>query len=750
MRTLTVLAFLCLCNTGYAQKHNNNWCFGDGINLSFNTLPPTTTPCAIDTRENAASVSNRNTGDLLFYADSDEVWNKNHQLMPNGSNISADRSNSGMQGTIIVPFIDSPDKYYIFTVGSTDTDPEGVLTYSVVDMNLDGGRGDVVQGRKNVLVDSGRFNEAMTTVPDDCGNIWLVLNQRNSNDFYAYKITKYGILNNPVTSPIIVHNQVPYGIMTMKISPDRSKLVLIAPSYFGMPSYVTLHDFDINTGRVSNNIILTQNSFHTGAFSANSQRLYITGHIREVYQYDLAQTSTAAIVASAKLVHKSNLAGIIVSMQRGPDDNLYLAFNIPEYLDRITNADNLYPNCTYTVSAIDLQSRRARLGMPQEVKYAKPYIGQRYTSRMDTTVCLSPAITLKAPSGRQNYTWQDGTQGDELQVTDYGTYWVTSTDGACTDYVDSFVINGDVDVYTANHTATICNGKPVILVPDTIITTADYKWNDGSNDTVYKTDAGGRYWVITTLATSCVVFHDTFDVEKVDIDVIVSTNDTIICRGDTIMVQSSSNISAATYKWTSGDIGSTGRAWESGYNTVTASYKGCEAKDDVYLAEVLPVGIDLGNDTFLCGTERLQLPKYVTNLSIDDYQWSTGSTGISLTITEPGTYYVTVSNRCHSASDTVNIIRKGCNVFMPSAFSPNRDGLNDILKIEGDLSDITTYQMIIYNRWGQQVYQSTYKYDGWDGQYKEKNVEIGTYYYYIEYTAFGEKQQVKGSVILVR
>jgi gliding motility-associated-like protein len=117
------------------------------------------------------------------------------------------------------------------------------------------------------------------------------------------------------------------------------------------------------------------------------------------------------------------------------------------------------------------------------------------------------------------------------------------------------------------------------------------------------------------------------------------------------------------------------------------------------------------------------------------------------------TYVLTGTNEqgC-TATDTINIwVVKSGSIFVPSAFSPNGDGVNDLL-----MPQIVGYSQInyfhIFNRWGQQVYSSTRdNYPGWDGRYNGTPGDLGVYYWVINVTnADGKKEEKKGDVTLIR
>ncbi|HOB27707.1 MAG TPA: hypothetical protein PKJ07_06165, partial [Bacteroidales bacterium] len=98
---LFFLLVFIINETLYSQNEGNNWYFGENAGLSFNTAPPTPlTNGQLDTYEGCATVSDKN-GNLLFYTDGMTVYDKMHNIMPNGSNLFGHSSST--QSAIIVP-----------------------------------------------------------------------------------------------------------------------------------------------------------------------------------------------------------------------------------------------------------------------------------------------------------------------------------------------------------------------------------------------------------------------------------------------------------------------------------------------------------------------------------------------------------------------------------------------------------------------------------------------------------------------
>ena len=253
----TVLFFIfCLISfCSFSQNEASNWYFGSNAGLRFNPDGSTTNlnDGRLNTIEGCATISNSG-GNLLFYTDGITVWNRLHNPMPNGIGLYGDPSSS--QSAIVVPKPNDPNIYYIFTVDtSIGGDPDMGFNYSIVDMTLNSGLGDVISTSKNInlLQDS---SEKISAVLKDCDtkSIWVITFGSSTgivednpvfNTFYAYEVSNSGVNTTPVKSTVNTFITDSRGYL--KLSPDGTKL---ACANIGYGLY--LFDFDTTTGMVSN------------------------------------------------------------------------------------------------------------------------------------------------------------------------------------------------------------------------------------------------------------------------------------------------------------------------------------------------------------------------------------------------------------------------------------------------------------------------------------------------------------------
>ncbi|MBE0647105.1 MAG: gliding motility-associated C-terminal domain-containing protein [Bacteroidales bacterium] len=155
--------------------------------------------------------------------------------------------------------------------------------------------------------------------------------------------------------------------------------------------------------------------------------------------------------------------------------------------------------------------------------------------------------------------------------------------------------------------------------------------------------------------------------------------------------------------------------------------------------------VNLGEDKPLCN-EPLILNAFFPGAA---YLWQDGSSDSIYLVTEPGVYYVHVYVDECSRTDSIVLDECPIKFWIPTAFTPNGDGLNDTFHPVG--TEITGYSMKIFNRWGEMIFETRTIEPGWDGTCHGEPCKADTYVYLIHYkTASGEYSQVKGNISLIR
>lgn len=186
------------------------------------------------------------------------------------------------------------------------------------------------------------------------------------------------------------------------------------------------------------------------------------------------------------------------------------------------------------------------------------------------------------------------------------------------------------------------------------------------------------------------------------------------------------------------------------YNVVYTTAKGCDSMVPYYVKVLKnPASLSLGNDT--CIEEKDSLVLKATG-GFTSYNWMNTITNDSIfTVTQPGKYWVEVSNRCGTKRDSIEVFKK-CDfeIYMPNAFTPNGDGLNDYFGVP-NYNKNKLVKLSIYNRWGQLIFQTTDINKRWDGSFKKNPQPMGAYVYYLEMeTLHGKAITKKGVITMIR
>lgn len=376
-----------LCCNAFSQKYDNNWIFGDSTGLSFSSEPPSYVNSAITGYEANASISDTD-GNLLFYTNGQNVWNKEHQIMPNGDSLEIGRlflvsdndgfSSSITQGTIILPKPGSSE-YYIFYIQAQSV-PEDLygLEYAVINVDLDGGLGDVTS--KNIKIYDGKLSEKMQAVKHANGrDWWLLLRTMKEEDsdtqyFLRYLITPYGIGD---ATLLEIGSDDLYGTGEMIFSQDGALLA------YTLNDYLYLYNFDRCTGELteSNFIQIEDHYLYGCSFSQNGSKIYLSeGCGKDLYQYEIFD---GTIIDSTKKViyHGPTSSYCQSQLELGPDRKLYFAFASDEAFSNDYNVrnqnlsvinfpDEAFPSCDFDTNTISLGDKRVLFGLPNMPNYS--------------------------------------------------------------------------------------------------------------------------------------------------------------------------------------------------------------------------------------------------------------------------------------------------------------------------------------------------------------------------------------------
>lgn len=342
-------------------RRTYHWHFGSGLSLDFSSGSPQVGSSSITSWEGVASISDT-CGSLLFYTNGNTVWNKNNQIMLNGTGLLGPTYTSSMQGTIIVPQPGNDSLFYIFTNDDLMNFGQNGHRYHIVNINLDNGLGSVIS--KNNLLYGTSLEKLGATRHQNGIDYWVVSRQYDFNNYItdryvAYLLTAQG-LNPTPTYSYTGGKQGSLGYI--RFNADGRKMAAAMNGDFNQfVDTLDIYDFDNLTGTVSSPIfqltIGDTNSIHGVCFSPDNTKLYATYYDWfyqddfKFVQFDLSSGVQSTILASMTILDQSDSFSFR-SMQLGPDKKIYMTTmdlmeGVSDSLAIINYPDSLGFSCGY-------------------------------------------------------------------------------------------------------------------------------------------------------------------------------------------------------------------------------------------------------------------------------------------------------------------------------------------------------------------------------------------------------------------
>jgi len=709
-----VLALLLAYSWILDAQRNNIWYFGRKAGLNFNQpVPIPLVNSAMNADEGSSTICDIN-GNLLFYTNGVTVYNRNHQIMLNGENLAGHVSTS--QSGLIVPIPGSPNLYYIFTADAFENQFKNGYGYSVVDMTGDNGNGQVTT--KNVIF-SGSCTERMTAIRHADGiSVWLITNDRSSNVFKSWLINCNGISDFPVMSALgfVLNTYDLMNVGMLKASPDGKQLCQTHFPLFDedhtIPNFFQLFDFDDATGVISNaRVVNFGDAQITGCeFSPSSDLLYLTRpYDKAIDQVESKLPSPADIVASRFTINTpgSGFFGI----QLAPDQKIYLAQ--PSYfLGAINNPNAKGASCNFQNQQINVAQGSNALvyaGLPTFLNDLS------FSGTHDIS-----AVIIDTCAGRVQFTGVSSVPGAATWQWDFGD----GSTGTGPGPVHTF--SSAQPYYTVKVKIVPANGcgfveRSKIIFPNGVLLNPDFEFTMACES---------RY----------VSFRNVSDILP-----------------DTASVR---------YTWNFGDGNSSTElnpvhTFDSRqiFNVTLKieTQSSCTDRSVTKAIHLETFNIQAPPDRVINPGETVQLSATGPGTS---FFWSPttylSDPGIANPVASPvfsTTYVVTASNDAGCKdTDTVFIkVKQLPGIYVPSAFSPNNDGRNDIFR--PILSDeFALKEFSIFNRWGQVIFRTSENGSGWNGNVGGLPQSSGVYVWSIGATDLrtGITEEKKGTFTLVR
>jgi len=687
-------------------QQGNQWYFGRFADLSFSSTPPVSVGGGqVNTLEGTSSIADEN-GNLLFYSNGVLVYNRNHELMPNGIGLKGNVSS--FQNSVIVPTPGNKNIFYLFTADAIENNGLNGYTYSIVDMTKDNGLGDVTS--QNIPL-SGPSSERITSVRGaDYKSYWVITNEWNSNIFRTYKIDCSGLNPNPVVSVVgqVLNQNIYSNIGVLRVSGDGKKLV--QTNAHGRPitnptnEFLQIFDFDNATGQITNarDIPLLNDGYYWGAeFSPNSNMLYVVNpYSKSIHQFDVGSNNPATILQSKQILSVTD--GSIVGISMGPDLKLYIVTG-KEYLHVINDPNNAGTACNLVLKQQSLGGGTSQLGLPnlcpgffvnRAAEFDFQSAGGCNGLMQFTSTVNASNVTIEWDFGDgQTSTLQNPThQFADIRKTYIVKLRVKDVTGCLDETISKPLIPAGGTLNARFTTTVVCDQLRVNFQDATQSSSPSlsYFWDfgDGTNsnevDPVHQYSSTGTYNVklVVSVTTGCM---------KDSSSTVVEFNPPVIDAGPDIQAISSSPVQLQAK-------GGVRYHWE----------------PSTFLSDP-----DIANP--------VMLPK-------DDI-----------------TYVVTGYNDggCFD-TDTLKVtVLKNLLVEVPNAFTPGSNKNNSLRPLLRLVDHINFFR--VYNRWGQLVFETTEIGKGWDGSISGQLQPTGSYTWMLEVVDVDKNIiKKKGTSILIR
>lgn len=555
---ITGLILVTFMGRQASAQYENVWVF-NGHNLTgidFNTGAPVPRAANIEGLEAQAMICDE-SGAILFYTNGNKVWNREDEVMGNGANLLElpgwdEPVQSSHQGTVIVPAPAESGKFYIFSLVSLTGGGgsyAGNLYYSIVNMQMNGGLGDVELNYKGIFL-SGGFMEGIAAVVGDRCNIWLLARSFTDGALNAFEITAGGVNANPVVSPIAIPGTVQGSIRT---STHRKQLALTSNNYY-------LLDFDPLSGTASNLKTLLPSSFSqmgtlVPEFSSDNTKLYIPRPLSgfsavtdSLFQLDITLPNAVDIYNS-----RIGITDSANELRAAPDGKIY--FSRKGNIDRINFPNLTGTACGHEVAVFENMSIGYGGGPNKVAVISNDTLLSNYAHDAGCFTTQT-AITVNDPRSGWDYIWNTGSTGTEQLVDTPGIYWVTYRTPPCTYNVDTFHVRFPNGVLPKIKTRAACrsdnNGFAFATTYPGDPVKYTFTWLQG-DDTLSVSDTlsgvpSGSYSLFVQTDSGCdTLLH--FDVPEEDFHVSFEVSDTLICLGDTLQIANTSDAHFTAYHW---------------------------------------------------------------------------------------------------------------------------------------------------------------------------------------------------------
>lgn len=385
--------------------------------------------------------------------------------------------------------------------------------------------------------------------------------------------------------------------------------------------------------------------------------------------------------------------------------------------------------------------------------------------------CPGQSLELSSTTGLQNYQWFfnnaliPGANTSTYMATQGGFYTVTANSAnGCSVSSAPFAITQSIAPLaqiTPSGPLIICNAQPISL--QTTSGAASYQWFNagvainGANTNTFIAGQSGSYSVTVTNAEGCSASSGAVQVSfNTGITVDIVSSNLNPCEGETVYL-STALLNYTQILWSTGENSKEIGVTNSGtYEVIVVNSGNCTARDNIQIVfqpkPMVDAGENVSSDCVYGAVLHASgegIPNWEPALGLSN----TNTFEVTAFPSNTTIYYLTVDNGICKATDSVLVIADCSSIYVPTSFTPNDDGLNDVFKAQG--MDVQNFKLTVYNRWGEKVFYTEDINHGWDGTYKGTLSPLGVYVWELSASdKFGtpmlNNNQRRGIVTLLR
>jgi gliding motility-associated-like protein len=352
----------------------------------------------------------------------------------------------------------------------------------------------------------------------------------------------------------------------------------------------------------------------------------------------------------------------------------------------------------------------------------------------DVEICEGETIELSSDAVADSFEWNTSEETPDITVSDEGEYTLEASVDGCIFSESIEVIVNPNPSFNLGSNIELCDGQTATL--DINSEAGTFEWQDGSTNGTFTVFNEGTYSVTVTLGTCSGT--DEIDVIYFPIPTFDLGEDATACYSSGFQLEVASDVAEVDVIWNTGQSSNIISPQVSGLYSATTSADGCSYTDEIDVIIIEALYFDLGEDRIICKGNVLTLDTDINGFPYPvDFEWSDGSNQATLEVAETDTYSVVVESECDVVSDDVEVYFEqcGCLIYVPNAFTPDQDGLNEYFAIQSECT-FERFNLLIFNRNGEVIFTSSEPETVWDGSNKNGDyfVPDGVYVYQIEYS----------------